>query len=136
MATEFPIPEDYGRFIPPMSAEEESGEIGEIPLSQLFSADAQEEIEEMEDGSAIVRMSDLKTPDESPDFYTNMAEDLDSWELSKIAIKYIDLIEKDKQAREDRDKQYEEGLRRTGLGHDAPGGASFMGASRVVHPCC
>ena len=134
MATEFPIPEDYGRFIPPMSAEEESGEIGEIPLSQLFSADAQEEIEEMEDGSAIVRMSDLKTPDESPDFYTNMAEDLDSWELSKIAIKYIDLIEKDKQAREDRDKQYEEGLRRTGLGHDAPGGASFMGASRVVHP--
>jgi chaperonin GroES len=134
MATEFPIPEDFGRFIPPMSAEEESGEIGEIPLSQLFSADAQEEIEEMEDGSAIVRMSDLKTPDESPDFYTNMAEDLDSWELSKIAIKYIDLIEKDKQAREDRDKQYEEGLRRTGLGHDAPGGASFMGASRVVHP--
>jgi hypothetical protein len=134
MATEFPIPEDYGRFIPPMSAEEESGDIGEIPLSQLFSADAQEEIEEMEDGSAIVRMSDLRTPDESPDFYVNMAEELDSWDLSKIAIKYIDLIEKDKQAREDRDKQYEEGLRRTGLGHDAPGGASFMGASRVVHP--
>jgi hypothetical protein len=44
------------------------------------------------------------------------------------------LIEKDKQAREQRDKQYEEGIRRTGLGHDAPGGASFNGASKVVHP--
>ena len=33
-----------------------------------------------------------------------------------------------------RDKQYEEGIRRTGMGNDAPGGATFMGASKVVHP--
>ena len=33
-----------------------------------------------------------------------------------------------------RDKQYEEGLRRTGLGDDAPGGAQFNGANKVVHP--
>ena len=32
------------------------------------------------------------------------------------------------------DEQYEEGVRRTGLGDDAPGGAQFQGASRVVHP--
>ena len=54
--------------------------------------------------------------------------------LFRSAIKYIDLIEKDKEAREGRDKQYEEGLKRTGLGNDAPGGATFMGASKVVHP--
>ena len=30
--------------------------------------------------------------------------------------------------------QYEDGLRRTGLGNDAPGGANFNGASKVVHP--
>ena len=33
-----------------------------------------------------------------------------------------------------RDKQYEEGIKRTGMGNDAPGGATFMGASKVVHP--
>lgn len=134
MANEFPIPQDFNRFVPPMSQEEEENELDEIPLSQLFTEDAQQEIEELEDGSAIVRLDDLKSPEESPDFYANMAEELDSWEMSELAIKYLDLIKKDKQAREERDKQYEEGLRRTGLGHDAPGGASFMGASRVVHP--
>ena len=134
MATEFPIPSEFNRFVPPMSKEEEENELDEIPLAQLFTEDAQQEIEELEDGSAIVRLDDLKTPDESPDFYANMAEEMDSWEMNELAIKYLDLIRKDKQAREERDKQYEEGLRRTGLGHDAPGGASFMGASRVVHP--
>ena len=134
MATEFPIPSEFNRFVPPMSQEEEENELDEIPLSQLFTEDAQQEIEELEDGSAIVRLDDLKSPDESPDFYANMAEELDSWDMSELAMKYLDLIKKDKQAREERDKQYEEGLRRTGLGHDAPGGASFMGASRVVHP--
>ena len=29
---------------------------------------------------------------------------------------------------------HEEGLKRTGLGDDAPGGANFFGASKVVHP--
>ncbi|MEY2658385.1 MAG: hypothetical protein RLZZ395_2127, partial [Pseudomonadota bacterium] len=32
------------------------------------------------------------------------------------------------------DKQYEEGIKRTGMGNDAPGGANFQGASKVVHP--
>ena len=54
--------------------------------------------------------------------------------MGSIAIKYVDLIDKDKEAREDRDKKYEEGIRRTGLGDDAPGGAQFLGASKVVHP--
>lgn len=130
---DMPIPQDYNRFVPPLSEGSEE-EFSETSLSELFTAEGQHEVEEMEDGSAIVHIDDLKTPDESPDFYSNMADELDSWELSEIAIKYIDLVEKDKDAREDRDKQYEEGLRRTGLGHDAPGGAQFVGASRVVHP--
>jgi hypothetical protein len=33
-----------------------------------------------------------------------------------------------------RDRQYEEGIKRTGMGNDAPGGATFNGASKVVHP--
>jgi hypothetical protein len=46
----------------------------------------------------------------------------------------VEKIGNDKEAREKRDKQYEEGLRRTGLGDDAPGGAQFTGANKVVHP--
>ncbi len=130
MATEFPIPQDYGRFIPPEAhGDSEFGDTAEVDLFD------QADVEEQDDGSAIVRLEDdLLGPDESPDFYENLADSLDSYELSKIALKYIELVEKDKDAREGRDKQYEEGLRRTGLGQDAPGGASFMGASKVVHP--
>ena len=124
-----PIPQDYDRFIDPVSGEPEEDE----SIFEIFDDDA--EVEELPDGSAIVRLDDFKGPDENPDFYENLAEEaISSWDLSSLATKYLDLIEKDKQAREDRDKQYEEGLRRTGLGHDAPGGAQFMGASKVVHP--
>lgn len=128
---DMPIPQDYNRFVDPISNEQEDfGELGEVPAVDLFN----QEVEELEDGSAIVRLDDLKSPDEEPDFYANMADELDPWDLDKMAIKYLELVEKDKQARIDRDKQYEEGLRRTGMGNDAPGGAQFMGASKVVHP--
>jgi hypothetical protein len=92
------------------------------------------EVEEQPDGSAIVRMEDLAGPVEDEDFYGNMVNELPLWELSTMGLKYLDLIDKDKDARKDRDKQYEDGLKRTGLGHDAPGGAMFQGASKVVHP--
>jgi len=129
MATEYPIPQDFGRFIAPESdGDNEFDDVAEIDLFD-------EDVQEMDDGSAIVRFDkDLMGPEESPDFYENLADRIDSWELSSVALKYLELVEKDKQAREERDKQYEEGLRRTGLGHDAPGGATFMGASKVVHP--
>ena len=125
---EMPIPQDYNRFVEPTTNELESDE----SIYELF--DEEPEVEELEDGSAIVRLDETNGPEDNPDFYTNLAEEVESWELQKIALKYLDLIEKDKQAREDRDKKYEEGLRRTGLGNDAPGGAQFMGASKVVHP--
>jgi hypothetical protein len=135
MATEMPIPQDYGRFIPPAAQGDNEfidSEFGDTAEVDLFK---QPEVEEQDDGSAIVRLEDdTLGPDDSPDFYQNLADSLDSYDLSKIALKYIELVEKDKDAREGRDKQYEEGLRRTGLGQDAPGGASFMGASKVVHP--
>ena len=131
MATEMPIPQDYGRFVPPMS--EGSEDFSDTAEVDLFD---QADVEEQDDGSAIVRLEDddLLGPDESPDFYENLADVIDSYDLTGVALKYLELVEKDKSAREGRDKQYEEGLRRTGLGQDAPGGASFMGASKVVHP--
>ena len=92
------------------------------------------ETEEQPDGSAIVTLEGGSGPEDNPDFYSNMADSHDGYELSTLAMRYIDLLEKDKSAREMRDKQYEEGIKRTGMGNDAPGGATFMGASKVVHP--
>jgi len=75
---------------------------------------------EMPDGSAVVSM-ETKGPEESPDFYANMADEMDSYDLDSLGMRYVNLLEKDKNAREERDKQYEEGMKRTGLGKDAPG---------------
>lgn len=89
---------------------------------------------ELPDGGALITLSDAKDTKRSLEFYDNLAEDMDESTLNKIATELEDLIDKDKEARDDRDKQYEEGLKRTGLGNDAPGGATFEGASKVVHP--
>ena len=91
------------------------------------------DVMEMPDGSAVVSM-ETTGPEESPDFYSNMAESTDTYKLNNLGMRYVELLEKDKNAREERDKQYEEGIRRTGMGKDAPGGANFLGASRAVHP--
>ena len=79
-------------------------------------------------------MGEFEGPEENEDFYANLAETVNLFDLEKITMRYTDLIDKDREARKERDKQYEEGLKRTGLGHDAPGGAMFQGASKVVHP--
>ena len=91
------------------------------------------DVQELEDGSAIVTLND-DGPEDNPDFYANMAEEQQDFDLRTLGMRYIDLVKKDKDAREQRDKQYEEGIKRTGMGNDAPGGATFMGASKVVHP--
>ena len=100
----------------------------------LDSDEVEEEVIELEDGSVVVNFTPKKSPQEAPEFYANLAEEFDESILQSLASEYLDLIDVDQQSREQRDKQYEEGLRRTGLGKDAPGGATFDGASKVVHP--
>ena len=100
----------------------------------LDEGQAEGEIIELEDGSVVVNLEQTKGPKESPEFYANLAEEFDDGSLDQLAQDYLDFIDEDKEARKQRDKQYEEGLRRTGLGKDAPGGATFDGASKVVHP--
>jgi len=133
MAEEFPIEPEYNRFVPSIgdpTAQTEEGEV-EVEMPNLAEAD----IEELPDGSAIVKMPN-NGPMENEDFYQNLADsdDFDPFDLQKLALKYQDLIRKDKESRKKRDEQYEEGIRRTGMGNDAPGGAQFTGASKVVHP--
>ena len=100
----------------------------------LEPGDVEEEIIEMDDGSVVVNYIPKSSPQESPEFYSNLADVFDDDVLDNLATEYLDLIEVDKESRKQRDKQYEDGLRRTGLGKDAPGGATFDGASKVVHP--
>lgn len=103
-------------------------------LNPLLLGETPEDYVENDDGSVDIPEEELTSTGNMEEFYANLAEDLDSSLLSTISSDLIELIEKDKQARNKRDKQYEEGIRRTGLGDDAPGGAQFDGASRVVHP--
>ena len=96
--------------------------------------EVEEEVIENEDGSITVNYVEKQSPLKNPEFYSNLAEEFDESDLDELANEYLDFIDVDREARTQRDKQYEEGLRRTGLGKDAPGGATFDGASKVVHP--
>jgi len=102
-------------------------------LNPLTLGDTPEDFIENEDGSVDIPSLEPIIEQDS-DFLVNLAEVLPESELTSISSELIDLIEGDKESRKKRDQQYEEGLRRTGLGDDAPGGAEFDGASRVVHP--
>jgi hypothetical protein len=96
--------------------------------------DVDNEVEDTEDGGAILREKNDTDHAVKLEHFGNIVDEVDQ-DMLKTAIS--DLLEKignDKEAREKRDKQYEEGLRRTGLGDDAPGGAQFTGANKVVHP--
>ena len=125
---EMPIDPDIGRFISGLKEMPDGGAEVDLDLEEG-------ELEELPDGSVVVNMEkNFKTPAEDEDFYQNLADVFNPMDLDAIALRYLDLIEKDKEDRKGRDKQYEEGLRRTGMGNDSPGGANFNGASKVVHP--
>ena len=88
--------------------------------------------QETEDGGLLITIGNEVSED--PLFFANMAIALPESDMDDLAMEIIDAVKRDKEARSLRDKQYEEGLKRTGLGNDAPGGAQFQGASKVVHP--
>lgn len=94
----------------------------------------EDDVTDTPDGGAMVKLDETEGKPGDSKFYANLAEDMPEVELQKLATGYVELIGKDKDARARRDKQQEEGLKRTGLGDDAPGGAKFEGASKVVHP--
>jgi hypothetical protein len=97
-------------------------------------------ITETPDGGMVVQ---LGTPYEAPQpnegFFVNLADVTIAGTIpepvqDRVITDLIKRIEEDKESRKKRDEQYEEGIKRTGLGNDAPGGAAFTGASRIVHP--
>ena len=105
----------------------EDDDQSDISLSDVLDTD---------DGGAMVQIDDSgeSNEEESEEHFENLVFNLKESELQELADDLIAKIEQDKEARSKRDELYEEGLRRTGLGDDAPGGAQFNGATRVVHP--
>lgn len=107
---------------------EEEGEILELE-------EESPEVEDTDDGGAIVSMDeDTPTPADESEFYRNLADEIDENDLEAVALELVTKIDYDKDSRKERDSQQAEAIRRTGLGNEAPGGAEFDGASRVVHP--
>jgi hypothetical protein len=97
--------------------------------------DGEFQTEPTADGGMIVTIGQAyEAPQEDGGFYDNLALIIPDPELSKLATDLLRRIEMDEEARKKSDELGEEGIRRTGLGKDAPGGAEFEGASRVVHP--
>lgn len=92
------------------------------------------EVEDTEDGGAIIRLENEEDTRQNLEHFANIVDEVDQRQLETAVQDLLEKIDRDKEAREKRDKLYEEGLRRTGLGDDAPGGAQFNGANKVVHP--
>ena len=106
----------------------------EIKGEEVEFDDDNSEVSDTDDGGAIIRISDEEDNSKKQKHFGNIVEEVDQSSLNRAVAELVEKITRDKEAREKRDKLYEEGLKRTGLGDDAPGGASFTGANRVVHP--
>ena len=99
-----------------------------------FDDDSDSSVKDTPDGGAVVSFDDETEVAEFREHYENLAEVMSDGDMDELSRNLLTAIERDKDARKKRDDQYEEGIRRTGLGDDAPGGADFEGASKVVHP--
>ena len=91
-------------------------------------------VRDTEDGGAMVTLENEEDHHTQTEHFANIVDDIDPKALDLVVQDLLDKIERDKDARKKRDEQYEEGIRRTGMGNDAPGGAQFTGANKVVHP--
>ncbi len=101
--------------------------LGALPDAPTMGAAHDEPPVDTDDGGAIVSVAQDREVEEEGEFYRNIADDLDQNDLDKLCTELVQKIEYDRESRKKRDRQYEEGLRRTGLGEDAPGGAAFQG---------
>jgi len=84
MATEFPINPEDDRYIEGIRMTDEGGaEVDMLPGEEP-------DVEELPDGSAIVKLEDFKGPAEDEDFYANLAEEVVSIsELEAMATRYL-----------------------------------------------
>ena len=90
--------------------EEEINELEEQrkdPLAEMLDLDVEDpEVEELDDGGAMVTLGvEVKVQNE---FYENLADMLPESGMEDLSHDLLEAIARDKEAREERDKQYEE----------------------------
>jgi hypothetical protein len=114
-----------------MAKDEEGGEMLEIEGLEEGGSTPVEggEMIDLED-----QAEELASNAEAQEHFVNLVDTLEETELGKLGMDLMLLIEDDIAGRKERDKIYAEGIKRTGLGDEAPGGATFEGASKTVHP--
>lgn len=134
MATNLPLPPDYARHMPttPSTGPGTPAETPELPELDT----SEDGITELDDGDVMIALKDAEddAPATDAPFDENLVGVLDRTLLNQLARQLLDDCEVDKEARSKRDEQYAEGIKRTGMGKEAPGGANFTGASTAVHP--
>ena len=96
--------------------------------------DDESDTEDTDDGGAMVKLKNEDDQRQKQAHFANIVDEVDQGDLQDAVTELLDKVAKDKDARQKRDKLYEEGLRRTGLGDDAPGGAQFTGSTKAVQP--
>src|ERR1700722_3106326 len=94
-------------------------------------------VTDTDDGGAIVQTDEADNdtpPADEDEFYANLVPQLDRTQLSEFTVELLERIEYDKKSRADRDKQYEEGIKRTGLAGEDVSPPAFDGGSSATHP--
>lgn len=105
------------------------------PATDVEVSDDQSDVQDTDDGGALVTLpDDGHDGPEFGDFFENLADKIPPQARDDLVLDLLEKIEEDKQARSKRDELQADALRRTGFSDEAPGGAEFTGASKVVHP--
>jgi hypothetical protein len=128
------VPGMMSRLVAPSQSSLKENVDGSV-IVDLDEEPDESEIQENADGSVLVLdPEDDGSKKRSQSFLENLAVDMEPAERARLGHQLLDDIQRDKEDRRERDDQYAEGIKRTGLGKEAPGGADFNGASKVVHP--
>jgi hypothetical protein len=87
MATEFPIDQEYNRFVGGQPQDQDE----EVAVDMPDMDDS--ELEELPDGSVVVKL-DTKGPMDDEDFYANLAESdhINPLDIDGLALRYIELV--------------------------------------------
>ena len=105
----------------------------EAPGTLDMSGEASDiEVELEEDGGAIIDF-DPRTTDLNPDFYDNLAEDMDDRVLGSVASELMGDFDANKASRQDWEDAYANGLELLGFNYSERA-EPFRGASGVTHP--
>lgn len=110
------------------------------PDDEIFEVGKDDEdVVNTDDGGAILKVSSDQPstlPVDETDFYRNLADksEVPEYYLKMLGQQLLKAIHQDRDDRKERDEQQAEAIKRTGIGNEAPGGASFLGASKATHP--